>query len=41
MNMASSTQKIKPSKEQKAILAVKKDIIVTSNPGTGKQLLSP
>ena len=26
--MASSTQKIKPSKEQKAILAVKKDTIV-------------
>ena len=27
---------LKPSKEQNAILAVKKDIIVTSNPGTGK-----
>ena len=25
-----------PSKEQKAILAVKKDTIVISNPGTGK-----
>ena len=30
------TIKITPSKEQKAILAVKKDIIVISNPGTGK-----
>ena len=28
--------KIIPSKEQKAILAVKKDTIVISNPGTGK-----
>ena len=29
-------QKIKPSKEQKAILASKKDTMVISNPGTGK-----
>ena len=36
MNMAASTQKIKPSKEQKAILASKKDTMVISNPGTGK-----
>ena len=28
--------KITPSEEQKAILAVKEDTIVISNPGTGK-----
>ena len=32
----SKPTKITPSKEQKAILAVKKDTIVISNPGTGK-----
>ena len=36
MNMAASTQKIKPSKEQIAILTSKKDTMVISNPGTGK-----
>ena len=34
--MVNTTNKINPSKEQKAILAVKKDTIVISNPGTGK-----
>ena len=34
--MTKISQKIKPSKEQQAILAVKKDTIVISNPGTGK-----
>lgn len=33
--MAKNTS-IKPSKEQQAILAIKKDTIVVSNPGTGK-----
>ena len=33
--MARNTS-IKPSKEQQAILAIKKDTIVVSNPGTGK-----
>ena len=32
----SNSTKFPPSKEQKAILAVKKDTIVISNPGTGK-----
>ena len=34
--MTMVSQKIMPSKEQKAILAIKKDTIVISNPGTGK-----